>query len=51
MTPLRQRLVEELTLRGDADRTTESYVAVVARLAQFYRVSPDQLTEDQLYRS
>lgn len=48
MTPLRQRLIDELTLRGYAARTTASYVAVVARLARFYRVAPDQLTEEQL---
>jgi len=48
MTPLRQRLVEELTLRGYSDRTIESYVAVVARLARFYHAPPDHITEDQL---
>jgi site-specific recombinase XerD len=48
MTPLRQRLIDELTLRGYAARTIDSYVAVVARLARFYRVAPDQLTEEQL---
>jgi site-specific recombinase XerD len=48
MTPLRQRLIDELTLRGYAARTVESYVAVVARLARFYHVAPDQLTEAQL---
>ena len=48
MTPLRQRLIDDLTLRGYADRTIESYVAVVVRLTRFYRTAPDQLTEDQL---
>lgn len=48
MTPLRQRFVEELTLRGYADRTIETYVAVVARLARCYHTAPDRLTEDQL---
>jgi site-specific recombinase XerD len=48
MTPLRQRLVEELTLRGYTDRTIETYVGVVARLARFYHQAPDLLTEDQL---
>jgi site-specific recombinase XerD len=48
MTPLRQRLIEDLTLRGYADRTIESYVAVVVRLTRFYHTAPDQLTEDQL---
>jgi len=37
MTPLRQRLIEDLTLRGYADRTIATYVGVVARLAHFYQ--------------
>lgn len=48
MTPLRQRMMHELQLRGYADRTAEAYVGVVAQLAQFYHTSPDQLTEEQL---
>jgi integrase len=46
--PLRQRLIEDLTLRGYADRTIATYVGVVARLADFYHAAPDGLTEDQL---
>ena len=48
MTPLRQRMMQELQLRGYADRTAEAYVGVVAQLAQFYDTAPDQLTEEQL---
>ncbi len=48
MTALRHRLTEDLQLRGYAERTVESYVAVVARLAQHYRRAPDQLTEAEL---
>src|SRR3990172_8795806 len=48
MTPLRQRLIEDLTLRGYADRTIATYVSIVARLARFYRAAPDGLSEDQL---
>ncbi|HEY2378055.1 MAG TPA: site-specific integrase [Gemmatimonadaceae bacterium] len=48
MTALRRRLTENLQLRGYAERTVESYVAVVARLAQHYRRAPDQLTEAEL---
>ncbi|HEY5545719.1 MAG TPA: site-specific integrase [Gemmatimonadaceae bacterium] len=48
MTPLRQRLIEDLTLRGYADRTIATYVGVVARLADFYHAPPDGLTEEQL---
>ena len=48
MTALRQRLVDDLHLRGYAERTVESYVAVVARLARHFRAAPDQLSEAQL---
>ena len=48
MTPLRQRLIDDLTLRGYAQRTIGAYVAVVARLSRFFHTAPDQLTEEQL---
>lgn len=48
MTPLRQRMMHDLQLRGYADRTVEAYVRTVAQLAQFYDTAPDQLTEEQL---
>ena len=48
MTALRQRLIDDLHLRGYAERTVESYVAVVARLARHFRAAPDQLSEAQL---
>lgn len=48
MNALRQRLTEDLQLRGYAERTVESYVAVVARLAQHYGRAPDRLTEAEL---
>ncbi len=48
MTRLRQRLTQDLQLRGYADRTVEAYVQAVARLARFYNTSPDQLTESQV---
>ncbi len=43
MSPLRQRLIEELQLHRKADSTIEAYVAAVADLAKFFRRSPDQL--------
>lgn len=48
MTPLRQRMTEELQLRGYAERTVEAYVRAVAQLAQFYRRSPDRLSEEEV---
>jgi integrase/recombinase XerD len=48
MTPLRQRMIEDLHLRGYSERTIESYVGAVAQLAQHYHTSPDRVSEAQL---
>ena len=48
MTPLRQRMIDDLQLRGYSDRTVEAYVRAMVQLARFYHVSPDQLTEEQI---
>lgn len=47
MTPLRQRLIEELALRGYSDKTKEAYVHAVACLASHYKRSPDQLSDQE----
>jgi len=36
MTPLRQRMIEEMQLRGFAETTQKSYVYTVRRLAAYY---------------
>jgi integrase/recombinase XerD len=48
MTPLRQRMIEDMQLRGFSARTQECYVAAVRQLAGHYHRSPDQLTEEDL---
>jgi site-specific recombinase XerD len=48
MTPLRQRLLEDLRLRGFAPKTQEAYVGAVRQLAAHFHRAPDQLTEDEL---
>jgi integrase/recombinase XerD len=48
MTPLRQQLIEELVLRGRAERTQEAYVHQVYHLARYFRQPPDQLSEPQI---
>lgn len=48
MTPLRQRLIDDLRLRNYSPRTIEAYVAGVARLAKHFQRSPDQLTVEHL---
>ena len=48
MTPLRQRMLDALVLRGMALRTQESYIDAVARLSRHYRRSPDALSAQEV---
>ena len=48
MTELRQRMVNDMILRGMAEKTRTSYTQAVAGLAKFYRRSPDQITHDDV---
>jgi len=48
MTPLRQRMIEDMQLRGLSARTQECYVAAVRQLAAHHHRSPDQLSEEDL---
>ena len=48
MTPLRQRMIEVLQLRGLSERTQERYVRAVRQLAEHSHKSPDQITEEEL---
>lgn len=50
MTPLRQRMLDALVLRGMAQRTQQSYIQAVAGLAHYYRRSPEQLNADEVQR-
>jgi site-specific recombinase XerD len=48
MTPLRQRMIEDLQLRGLSERTQEIYVRAVRQLADHDHKSPAQITEEEL---
>src|SRR5436190_15897639 len=48
MTPLRQRMIETMQLRGLAPRTQECYLSAVQQLARHSGTSPDLISEDQL---
>ncbi len=48
MTPLRQRMIEDLHLRGLSERTQEMYVRAVRQLADHDHTSPDRITEEAL---
>ncbi len=44
MSPLRQRMIEDMTLAGLAAGTQERYIRAGRRLAAHYRRSPEQLS-------
>ena len=48
MTPLRQRMMEDLCRYNYSPSTQRTYVAQIARLAQHFGMSPDQLTREQV---
>jgi len=48
MTPLRQKLIDEVQLRGFSIHTQDSYLRSVTGLARFYHRSPDQIADDEI---
>jgi integrase/recombinase XerD len=50
VSPLRQRLVEDMTIRQFGPKTQHDYVRVVADFARFLGRSPDQAAPEDLRR-
>ena len=48
MGMLRDRMIEEMTLRNFAADTQKSYLYAVARLAKYYGRAPDQLQQNEI---
>lgn len=48
MTSLREKMQEDLQLRGLAPATQEAYLRAVRQLAEYYGKSPDQLDENHI---
>ena len=48
ISPLQQRMREDMALRGFTDKTQLSYIRSVAGLSRFHHCSPDQLTDEQI---
>lgn len=50
LTPLAQRMAQDLQLAGRSERTQESYLRAVRKFAQWLNKSPDQASENDLRR-
>lgn len=48
MSALRQKMLEDMQLRGFAVRTQEAYLSAVRQLAKHYHKSPDEIDEEEL---
>ena len=48
MTPLRQRMLDAMTVRGLAERTQECYAEAVSRMARHYHRSPELLSPQEV---
>lgn len=50
MSELRRRMIESMQLRGLSPSTQETYVRCIRNLAEYYMMSPDKLSEEQIRR-
>ena len=48
MSALRQKMIEDMQLKGLAERTQEAYVNAVLQLSKRLKKSPDQVNEEEL---
>ena len=48
MTPLRQQMLDDMTVRGLSPGTQTNYVRAVEGLAKFYKRSPDQISDREV---
>jgi integrase/recombinase XerD len=48
MTPLRQRMIEDMQLRGLSKSTQYTYIRAVKRLAEYHNKSPEHIRDEEL---
>jgi integrase/recombinase XerD len=48
MTPLRKRMLEDMQLRNLSTETQRAYLHYITGLVRFYRISPDQLSLEEI---
>ena len=50
ITPLRQRMIEDMTIRGFGEKTKTDYIRSIKKLAVFLGRSPDTATREDIRR-
>ena len=50
ISPLRRRMIEDMTIRNLAPATQQSYVRAVAKLSRYFGRSPDRLDLEDIRR-
>ena len=48
MSPLRQKMIDAMRMRGFSMRTHQSYLSAVSELARYYGRSPEELDVEEL---
>ena len=48
MTPLRQRMLEDMGIRNLAENTQSAYLQQIAAYARYFNRSPDQLGPEEI---
>ena len=48
MSPLRQRMIEDMTIRNLSPATQQSYIYAVSRFSRYFKASPDRLGEEEV---
>ena len=49
MSPLRRRMIEDMTVRNMSPATQRSYISGVAKFSRYFGRSPDKLTLDDVH--
>lgn len=48
MTPMRQRMIKEMTLRRFSPKTQKSYLSSVTGLARYFKLSPEKINQEMI---
>jgi hypothetical protein len=49
LSPLRRRMIEDMTIRNMSPATQRSYISAVSKFSRYFGRSPDKLTLDDVH--